>query len=213
MGILFCVCDLNLVQSGQIVSKYSFFCFHDVSKKIWRDLGCCGGTFLHLLSKGQPIFGLIQRLVQKWFFHFNINLSLCHSPPPPQLSSPLFVCVLCFESIIVLFWWRLFVALPESAEREEWRGECYSKVLGGALLIFWHKKDLLYILALWWSLNPLKVTCPLLKEQIISWEFISCGVFVCIAIYYLLKCMYKHIWKPLPCSFILADILSIQLFR
>ena len=128
------VCDLNLVQSGWIVSKRSlFFCCYHIHKKIWRDLGCYGGTSLNLLSKGQPFFGLIQRLVQKLFFCFSVIWSICH--PLSQLSSSLCVFVLCFESIIVLFWWRLFVALPESAEREE-----DFTVLGGTLLIFWHRR-------------------------------------------------------------------------
>lgn len=81
-GVIFCVCDLNLVHSGWVASEHSFFFFllHHVTKKIWRGLGCYGGTFLNLLSKGQPFFGLFQRLVQKWFFYFNTSLSVCHTP-------------------------------------------------------------------------------------------------------------------------------------
>lgn len=65
--VWFCFsCDLSLVQSGQLVTQDSDFWFHHVNK-IWRDLRWCGRTFLNLLSKGQPFYDFIQRLVQNWF--------------------------------------------------------------------------------------------------------------------------------------------------
>lgn len=57
---------------------------------------------------------------------------------PFQLSSS--VCLLRFGTIVVLYWWRLFVALPESAQKEEWGRECFSRDLGGTLLIFWCRR-------------------------------------------------------------------------
>lgn len=95
-------------------------------------------------------------------------------------------------------------------QREQQRGECYSKVLDGTLLGFWHKR----ISCAFYLSSDLLILC---KGLAVCWKSTLSGgslfhvVFLYAQVYNF--CMHKHTWEPPPCGFILAQIWHIHLSR
>lgn len=101
-GVIFCVCDLNLVHSGWVASEHSFFfffvtsCYQEDLKRsrmLWWD-------FPESSFKRAAILWPLPKTCPKVIFllqHQFICLSY-----PFQLSSS--VCLLRFGTIVVLYW-------------------------------------------------------------------------------------------------------------